>query len=61
MEKLFLFIPLVPMVMMVSFLNLLFSRLNGRPFLDIAELNNTAEKLGYSAMAMLDSLVRFSL
>jgi hypothetical protein len=53
MEKVYLFIPLVPMVMLVAFLNLLFSGLNGRPLLDIAEILNTVNRVAYAVQAML--------
>lgn len=53
MEKLYLFIPLMPIVTILGFFQFLFTRLNGRPLLDIAEILNTVNRVAYAVQAML--------
>lgn len=57
MEKLHIIAPFVPICMFLGFINFIFSRINGRPFLDIAEILNTLNRVAYQIQATAESLI----
>lgn len=57
MEKLHIIAPFVPVFMLLGFINFIVSRINGRPFLDIAEILNTVNRVAYQIQDSLVTLI----
>lgn len=57
MERLVILFPLIPVLMLTGFLNFLFARLSGRPFLDLSSLADTASRAGRIVLATAFRLI----